>query len=739
MSSIFELKLGALASRTVLTVTPDLPFEDAARRLAQHGISSLVVCTADKPVGIVTERDLVRYMSAGAPGGEPVARFMSAPLVTAHPDLDFAAAQILMANHGIRHLVLIGADGGLYGVVSESDFQRRAGSDVYAAIHSLDLVMDQDATVVEPDCPLAQALDTMAAGHLDHLLVGHHGIPAAIFTERDVPPLLARGADRHALRMGEVSNGPLVTIAVDAPVELAVRRMQAEGLRHLAVVDRHGRVVGVVSQHRLLERLGALVMEDCRNRLESRLAMVLRAAGIVAWEFDHSRASVEQVAAFNGGTQSHAGSRCEALADLLQRVDPRDRARLESCLLDQPPGAGALFAVEYRSAGDATRWTSARGRVVERDAAGRPLLSAGVLVDLSAQKASETRLHASERRYRGLIEGAPVAMAGIGRDSKVQFVNQPFSRLFGYTAADLPTMDAWWEQSRTDPETGSRARAEWASQRMAAYTRGAAMGPIEYCVRCRDGSTRDVEIFAIASGEEILATFIDVTERRREKALLEFNNAILHRISAGAALGEVLWFIAHEIDALEAGVRCSILLLDESGLRFCNGIGPSLPDDFLRALEGVNIGPEVGTCGVAAHTGRAVFTADIANDPFWPAQWRSMAARHELGACWSAPLVAKDSAVLGTFAVYWPRARADVGEVMRRFVESAARLAGLAVENARRETRLRTMIDELRRWQQVTLGREGRMLELKAEINALAARLGDPPRYGSAGKSGEEP
>jgi hypothetical protein len=40
-------------------------------------------------------------------------------------------------------------------------------------------------------------------------------------------------------------------------------------------------------------------------------------------------------------------------------------------------------------------------------------------------------------------------------------------------------------------------------------------------------------------------------------------------------------------------------------------------------------------------------------------------------------------------------------------------------------------MDELRRWQAVTLGREGRVGELKREVNALAARLGLQPPYGS--------
>jgi hypothetical protein len=58
-------------------------------------------------------------------------------------------------------------------------------------------------------------------------------------------------------------------------------------------------------------------------------------------------------------------------------------------------------------------------------------------------------------------------------------------------------------------------------------------------------------------------------------------------------------------------------------------------------------------------------------------------------------------------------------------------LSGIALEGARREAELHGMIDELRRWQQLTLGREGRVLELKREINALLARVGEAPRYGS--------
>ena len=46
------------------------------------------------------------------------------------------------------------------------------------------------------------------------------------------------------------------------------------------------------------------------------------------------------------------------------------------------------------------------------------------------------------------------------------------------------------------------------------------------------------------------------------------------------------------------------------------------------------------------------------------------------------------------------------------------------------------MINELRRWQHLTLGREGRVLELKREVNALLVRQGEAPRYSSVAEGG---
>ena len=79
---------------------------------------------------------------------------------------------------------------------------------------------------------------------------------------------------------------------------------------------------------------------------------------------------------------------------------------------------------------------------------------------------------------------------------------------------------------------------------------------------------------------------------------------------------------------------------------------PSLPEAYVHAVDGLAIGPTVGSCGTAVFTRCQVIVSDIARDPLW-ADFRDLALRHGLLACWSTPVIASDGTVLGAFAVYY--------------------------------------------------------------------------------------
>jgi signal transduction histidine kinase len=163
-----------------------------------------------------------------------------------------------------------------------------------------------------------------------------------------------------------------------------------------------------------------------------------------------------------------------------------------------------------------------------------------------------------------------------------------------------------------------------------------------------------------------------------------------------------------------------------------HGAAPHLPDAYNQAIDGQSIGPQAGSCGTAAFTKRPVFVRDIESDPLWAA-YREVAGAHGLRACWSAPIVATDGRVLGTFALYYREPReprpADL-EVIARFTH----LAGIAIERRELEDQLRALsahVESVREEERTGIAREihdtlGQALTaLKMDIAWIARRVSE--------------
>ncbi|WP_421863963.1 ATP-binding protein [Parvibaculum sp.] len=174
--------------------------------------------------------------------------------------------------------------------------------------------------------------------------------------------------------------------------------------------------------------------------------------------------------------------------------------------------------------------------------------------------------------------------------------------------------------------------------------------------------------------------------------------AILRLVSADGELSTVLDRVVDLCERQFPGMVSSILLLDEDGRHLRHGAGRHLAPDYVAAIDGVAIGPSVGSCGTAAATGKRVVVTDIETDPRWQ-DYRALARAHGLRACWSEPIRNAHGAVLGTFATYYREPNTPAPEEIN-LVEIAADLAGIAIERwrARREiTRYVGALDAARR------------------------------------------
>src|SRR4029077_629998 len=173
---------------------------------------------------------------------------------------------------------------------------------------------------------------------------------------------------------------------------------------------------------------------------------------------------------------------------------------------------------------------------------------------------------------------------------------------------------------------------------------------------------------------------------------------ILELIIQGEPLANVLTVLCRTIEDLAQGeMLASVLLLDADGVHLRHGAAPSLPDDYNRAVDGLAIGPNVGSCGTAAYRHEPVFVSDIANDPLW-APFAELALSHNLRACWSSPILSSTAEVLGTFAMYYRQPRRPTPRDLR-LVDIVTRTVAIAVEQSRAEQALR---ESEHRWRSLT-------------------------------------
>jgi citrate synthase len=115
-----------IMSRPVVVATPQDKVAEAAARMREQHVGSVVVVEGTVPVGILTERDLVRIAAAGADTGTAtVQQWMTATPDSVGPDVTVANAFASLSEHGYRHIPVVEGDE-LVGIVSMRDLMRIA-------------------------------------------------------------------------------------------------------------------------------------------------------------------------------------------------------------------------------------------------------------------------------------------------------------------------------------------------------------------------------------------------------------------------------------------------------------------------------------------------------------------------------------------------------------------------------------------------------------------------------------
>ena len=310
--------------------------------------------------------------------------------------------------------------------------------------------------------------------------------------------------------------------------------------------------------------------------------------------------------------------------------------------------------------------------------------------DVTEKKESEALIIESESKYRLLFENNPLPIiVWEFKTLKIIDSNEAAQVKYGYTAGEftkLSTKDIRPSEDWPLLEAATKNEEAYGKRHHQVWRHLKKNGDVMYL---------DITgSFINFNGKRVVLSISnDVTESRYfteleklEKELLEANTY------STKSLHEALDLYLKGIEAINLGMICSVL--EKKGDRLYNFSAPGLPLAYRDAIEGIEIGPYAGSCGTAAFFNEKVLVGDIQDDKRW-ANFKMLAAEHDLMACWSHPIVDAVGNVMATFAIYYrqPKYPSELEEVtisravhiLQVILESYYRQQALKLSNERFE------------------------------------------------------
>jgi len=304
---------------------------------------------------------------------------------------------------------------------------------------------------------------------------------------------------------------------------------------------------------------------------------------------------------------------------------------------------------------------------------------------------------------------AAIVDVGVDADEKIVMMNQKFTELFGYTMGDVPDVLHWWLLAYPDEKYREELRTEWTRRVEKAVQDHSDIEPMETTVTCKDGTIRQVRISLASIGSRNIVTFEDFTEHKRIESDLGVNRT--------------------ELEMQNEELRRAQIALEESRDQFVD-LYEFSPVGYLtlnheEMIDKINL---TATTLLGVERNKLLHHRFV---PFVATEDRDRWHRHFLNVlqhdgqqrCELALRRSDDSVC---------HAQLDCLHINAGGTSSVRVALTDITERKLGEAKQTEQIEELRRWHAATSDREGRILELKHEINELLGQTGQPPRYPSA-------
>lgn len=168
--------------------------------------------------------------------------------------------------------------------------------------------------------------------------------------------------------------------------------------------------------------------------------------------------------------------------------------------------------------------------------------------DVTARSAQQKALEQSERTLRKILDMAPMSMAIVTLEGKIEYINHKAEETFGYTGSEIPDMDAWWRLAYPDEAYRREVTERWMGRVSKAFEQKTEIDGGDYEVTCKGGGVKICRIFGVIAADKVFVLFDDITDRAKADRALRDSERTLRRVLEQAPTAIAIHDIGGEIE-----------------------------------------------------------------------------------------------------------------------------------------------------------------------------------------------